>query len=190
MRLSSVATFASVCGLTAAGFAANATAPLDVRQRHDAIVPGAPVQPAIRQPASNAAVQDQRVTPPRVSFPAASTPGAERAHLPGAVNAAEQRRAVETQRPSAIERVTSPIDKKPAELTRSPNTVRPELVTRYQESLTAASAANMARFPAAGQVTRTKINRFVFRRNGGAAAVTPDSAAEAVRAGSESAPSR
>jgi hypothetical protein len=39
-------------------------------------------------------------------------------------------------------------------------------VAKYQDGLAAASAANLARFPADGAATTAKVNRFVFRKNG------------------------
>ncbi|MEY4088623.1 MAG: hypothetical protein RJB55_894, partial [Verrucomicrobiota bacterium] len=41
----------------------------------------------------------------------------------------------------------------------------PPTVSKYQDRLDAASASNMARFPALNGATTAKINRFVFRKN-------------------------
>jgi shikimate kinase len=48
---------------------------------------------------------------------------------------------------------------------------KPQVLTKYQDGLTSASATNMARFPALDRMTGAKINRFVFRKN------APDTAA-------------
>ena len=77
----------------------------------------------------------------------------------------------------------SPLDHRPAGVSTGGDTVRPPAVAKFQDSLNAASASNMARFPADGAAVTGKVNRFVFRKNGAegapvtaGAAVTPAAA--------------
>ena len=58
------------------------------------------------------------------------------------------------------------MDHQPANRSTKDETKRPPTVSKYQESLDAASAGNMARFPALNGATTAKINRFIFRKNG------------------------
>jgi hypothetical protein len=60
---------------------------------------------------------------------------------------------------------------------------KPQLITKYQDGLTSASATNMARFPALDRATGAKINRFVFRKNAPDPAVALDGAAITPAAG-------
>ena len=145
--------------------AANANAPIDYTQRNTPFGASATVKPPAEAPTRNESVQDKRVTPPTIE------------KKPAAV--AERRSAVEVRegrdkkvhekdsyRPSAAaEPLRSSHNHQAARISTATDTSKPPMVSKYQDSLVAASATNMARFPAVGAATSAKINRFVFRRN-------------------------
>ena len=74
-------------------------------------------------------------------------------------------REKKSHRPDTIEQPTSAFNHRPAAISTDANTRKPPTVTKYQDSLTSASATNMARFPAIDRATTAKINRFTFRKN-------------------------
>jgi hypothetical protein len=86
-----------------------------------------------------------------------------------AIDLAESReKTVREKETRSLERLDQPLsgyNQKPAAISTGSDTTKPPTVTRYQESLAAASATNMARFPALDGSTSAKINRFVFRKN-------------------------
>jgi hypothetical protein len=160
--------------------AADATSPVDAARRNETFAPGGTVTPARRTPADegNASVQSRR-------FEAEVVPRTE-SPLDGRRSPidVQEARPKDVQdkvstRPEAPEPRRSALDHRPADIATTQQ-VMPPKVARFQESLDAASAANMARFPALDQATAVKLNRFVFRKNppeaGGAlpgAPVTP-----------------
>lgn len=91
-------------------------------------------------------------------------------------------------RPSeTVQLPMSRMDHQPSARSTKEETRKPPTVAKYQDSLDAASASNMARFPALNGATTAKINRFIFRKNGadpdralGDAAVTPAAGGGAV----------
>jgi hypothetical protein len=165
MKLPCLIVLASaVLGTLATGRAGDAIQPVDYRQRNDAFAPNASITPTRKVPVKDAAVQDSRVEPAVI------------AHQPSAIG--DRRAALDVQetrekkildktsdRPTAQERTTSAFNHRAAPLTTGAETKKPERVARYQDSLTAASASNMARFPAVDRAATAKINRFVFRKN-------------------------
>ena len=72
----------------------------------------------------------------------------------------------DSQRPETVDRTMSALNHREATIsTANESTMKPQMVVKYQDSLTSASATNMARFPALDRATGAKINRFVFRKN-------------------------
>ncbi|MEO5960266.1 MAG: hypothetical protein ABIZ49_07665, partial [Opitutaceae bacterium] len=176
MKLFRVVALASLSLAPAASRAAEATSPLDPAQRNAAFSPAATVTPAVQTPQSNRAVQDRRVeTSVREKLPAAV--GDRRA--PIGLQEAEQKRVQEkqSQRPRVVDVPASAFNHRTAAISTAASTKDFPRVAKYQDSLTAASATNMARFPASGPATVTTINRFVFRKN---APESPPVAANAV----------
>jgi len=160
--------------------AADATSPIDAARRNETFAPGGTVTPARRTPADegNSSVQTRRFgtdVVPRKESPL------DGRRSPIEVQEARPKdvRDKVSSRPEAPEPRRSALDHRPSDIAISQQ-VTPPKVARFQESLDAASAANMARFPAMDQATGVKLNRFVFRKNppeaGGAlpgAPVTP-----------------
>ena len=72
----------------------------------------------------------------------------------------------DAHRPEVVDRTMSALNHREATVsTANESTTKPQMVVKYQDSLTSASATNMARFPALDRATGAKINRFVFRKN-------------------------
>lgn len=167
------------------GRAADATSPIDYTQRNVPYAPGGSVAPQRQSPAANRAVQqDKRVE--KTGLEKSLAPVGERR---AGVNVTETRekqvREKDSRRPEVMERKTSAYDHKTAPVSTGANTTQPPMVAKYNDSMTAASAANMARFPAVDRTTTAKINRFVFRRNPAEpAAVTEGSRAVPAAGGS------
>lgn len=146
--------------------AADATSPVDATQRNTRFIPAEPVAPEKQTPADRAAssLQERRFDAPvrdRVLAPQAG----QRAALDVQETREKQIREKDSRRPEVVEQPRSRFDQRLAPFTTGTDTTKPPTVTRYQESLSAASAANMARFPALEGATSAKINRFVFRKN-------------------------
>ena len=160
--------------------AADATSPVDAAKRNETFAPGGTVTPARRTPADegNASVQTRRFgteVVPRTEAPLAG----RRSSIDVQEARPKDIQDKASTRPEAPEPRRSALDHRPADIATTQQ-VNPPKVARFQESLDAASAANMARFPAMDQATGVKLNRFVFRKNppdnGGAlpgAPVTP-----------------
>jgi hypothetical protein len=146
--------------------AADATSPVDYTQRNAPFAPAADarVVPDQQKPVTNGVIQEKRVDKNLVEKTTA--PHADRR---AGIDVTETRdkhvREKESQRPAAQEQPTSAFNHRRASIATSSDTTKPPTVAKYQDSLTAASASNMARFPAVGRATTTKINRFVFRKN-------------------------
>jgi hypothetical protein len=147
------------------GRAADATSPIDYTQRNTPYAPGGSVAPQKQSPASNRAVQqDKRVE--KSEFEKTTAPLGERR---SGIDVTETRekpvREKDSRRPEVVERKASAYDHKTASVSTGGNTTQPPMVAKYNDSMTAASATNMARFPAVERGTTAKINRFVFRKN-------------------------
>ncbi len=152
-------------GATASGIrAANATSPVDPTQRATSLAPAGTVAPAKKAPEVNPILQDKRVEKP--AFEKSASPLGERR---AAIDVTETReknvREKDSRRPEVIEQKTSGYNHRPAGVSTGDDTTKPPTVAKYQDSLTAASASNMARFPAVDRATTGKINRFTFRKN-------------------------
>ncbi len=147
------------------GRGADATRPVDYTDRNTPFAPESGVKPPVQSPAIAEDLQSKRVTPAVINQK--SSPLGDRK---AAIDVSETR-------PKSVQEkaVKSPEAKSPSrnDLTdrRSRITtatqVNPQRVSKYQESLVAASATNMARFPAVDRETTAKLNRFVFRKNAG-----------------------
>lgn len=144
--------------------AADATSPVDYTQRNESYAPGARVAPQKRLPGPETIYQDRRVEKATVEKPSSGLREREAA-LAVAETHPKQVREKTSERPEVIDHVTSDLNHRPAAITTASNAPKPPMVAKYQDSLTAASATNMARFPAIERATTAKINRFVFRRN-------------------------
>ncbi len=145
--------------------AANATAPVDAAQRNTPFATGTAVAPAVRTPETAAGLQDRRVNPAVVDKKT-SPLGERRAAVEMAETHPKDVRDKETvEKQLAPTPPRSAFDHRQAGMSTAADTTTPPKVAKYQDSLTAASASNMARFPAADRATAAKINRFVFRKN-------------------------
>jgi hypothetical protein len=162
--------------------AADATSPVDYAQRNGPFAPAAPVAPPKQAPETNAAVQDKRVDKTSVEKKPAAVGGRR-----SAIDVQEARektiRAKDSHRPEKLEQPMSALNHREASMSTAADSNKPQLITKYQDGLTSASATNMARFPALDRATGAKINRFVFRKNAPDPAVALDGAAITPAAG-------
>ena len=148
------------------GSAADATRPVDYTQRNGSFAPaaGTAVTPEKQAPVTNSRVQDKRVDQPLLEKTPAPQ-GERRAGIDVQETRDKRVHDKDSQRPAGQEQPTSAFNQRRAAIATSTDTTKPPTVAKYQDSLTAASASNMARFPALKRATTAKINRFVFRRN-------------------------
>lgn len=144
--------------------AGDATTPVDYAQRNAAFAPGATVAPDRQTPQVDEAVQDKRFEKNVVDKQPAAV-GDRRAPVDVQETREKNVLGKNSHRPDAIEQPKSALDHREATMATATNTLKPPLVTKYQDSLTAASTSNLARFSAMGGATTAKINRFVFRKN-------------------------
>jgi hypothetical protein len=145
--------------------AANATSPIEYTERNAPFAPGGTVAPTKQTPATQrASLQDKRVE--KTEFEKTTAPLADRR---AGIDVTETRekhvREKDSRRPDVKERKTSSYDHQTANVSTGADTTRPPMVAKYNDSMIAASATNMARFPALERATTAKINRFVFRKN-------------------------
>jgi hypothetical protein len=157
--------------------AADAISPVDYTQRNQPFSPAPSVAPVKKSPEGNAAVQDKRVDKTVVDKPSAAL-GEQRAALDVKETRDKTTREKDSRRPEVVDRTMSALNHREASISpANETTTKPQMVVKYQDSLTSASATNMARFPALDRATGAKINRFVFRKNApesdGALASTP-----------------
>ena len=150
----------------AAARAADATSPVDYTQRNTPFNPGTTIVPEKHAPVRQETVQQKRVTPDVIEKKPADVAD-RRAPVTVSEDEAKNVREKDSHRPDVVEQPKSRYDQKRAPMSTSADTTKPPMVAKYQDSLVAASASNMARFPAIGGATGAKINRFVFRKNGG-----------------------
>jgi hypothetical protein len=175
----------SVCVLVAR--AADATSRIEYTQRNTPFAPGASVEPSKQTPAANEAVQNKRVPTTTIDKPLAPL-GDRRAPVEMKETRDKQVREKDSYRPEGSAQPTSAYHQRQAAISTAGNTSKPPIVSKYQDSLAAASATNMARFPAMDRATTARINRFVFRKNpaetpvaAGGAAVTPAAGGSVIR---------
>lgn len=166
--------------------AADATTPVDYTQRNAPYAPGAGVTPEKKAPEKNTTVQDKRVDK-TVLDKKPSTVGDRRAAVDVQESREKNVREKDSRRPEKIEQPMSAFNHREGPVTTSGESPPIQMVAKYQDSLSAASATNMARFPAMDRATGAKINRFVFRKNApdspaalGGAAITPAAGGGAV----------
>ena len=160
---------------------ADATSPVDPSQRNAPFAPQPGVIPERQVPSGsvNSGVQDRRVDPAIIER--RESPLGERRAPVEAGETREKTVISKEVRPSAtVQLPMNRMDHQPSARSTKDETKRPPTVSKYQDSLDAASAGNMARFPALNGATTAKINRFIFRKNGsesdralGDAPVTP-----------------
>jgi hypothetical protein len=145
--------------------AADATSPIDYTQRNAPYSPSGTVAPTKQVPATQRAPQqDKRVE--KTEFEKTTAPLADRrAGIDVTETREKQVREKDSQRPDVKDRKTSSYDHQTATVSTGADTTRPPMVAKYNDSMIAASATNMARFPAVERATTAKINRFVFRKN-------------------------
>ncbi len=157
---------ANFCGILISTRAADVTGPVDVSQRNSPFAPAATVVPEKQVPAAktNPGVQDRRFETTTVERQASPLSG-QRA----AIDVREARdktiREKDSQRPEPLTPPLSAFNHRSSAITTGTDTAKPATVAKFQDSLAAASATNMARFPALDRTTAAKINRFVFRKN-------------------------
>jgi hypothetical protein len=158
------ACLATITCATAAG-AADATTPIDYTERNTPFAPAGGVTPEKQKPGDKPApVQDKRVE--KTTVDKKSSPLGERRAAVDITEAREKNvREKDSRRPEKLDHAESAYNHRPSAISTADDTKKPPTVAKYQESLSAASATNMARFPALDQATGAKINRFVFRKN-------------------------
>jgi len=154
----------SVC--CEAAWAADATTPVDYTQRNEAFAPAASVPVQKKEMPTADGIQGRKVEKPVNDRKMLPAPGDGRAAIE--VGETRDKTVVDknVRQPEKIERQISGFNQKPAAITTAGDTTKPPMVAKFQDRLTAASATNMARFPALDGATGAKINRFVFRKNG------------------------
>lgn len=164
MKASTCAILSLLSATVAAMAAADATTPIDYQQRNQPFAPTESVTTEKQKPEPNRGVQDKRVE--KSTIEKKNSPLRDRS---APIDLKETRpkevREKDSHRPEVKEQPTSRYDHRPAAISTAGDTTKPPAVAKYQDSLTAASATNMARFPAMDRATTVKINRFVFRKN-------------------------
>lgn len=170
MKPSGLVVIVIVCG--SALRADNATRLLDHAQRNPRFAPSSSVQPVKRTPLLVETIQRKRVVPPIV----------EKEHTV----LREQRAAIavaEKTTKQVLDKVARPLEIRRSQKSRldgqravfstTGNRATAPIAAKYQASLAAATASNMARVPAVSSATKPTINRFVLRKNGGESAGSP-----------------
>ena len=186
MNLPGVITLASL-SLIGPGIAraADATTPVDYTQRNTLFAATATIVPDKKALQRDDAVQDKRVEKTTFDKQPAAV-GDRRAAIDVEETREKTVREKNTHRPEATEQSLSQFNHRLAPMATAAETKTPPLVVKYQDSLTSATASNMARFPALDGATTAKLNRFVFRKNSpepvaAGAVVTPAGGASAVQ---------
>ena len=156
--------FSLLAACVAPACAADATSPVDYTQRNAPYAPAGSVSPDKKTPETNTTVQEKRVE--KITIEKQTSAIGERRAAVEMKEAREKNvREKDSRRPEKIDQPTSAYNHRPAAISTAADTTKPPSVTKYQDSLTAASTSNMARFPAVDGATGAKINRFVFRKN-------------------------
>ncbi len=164
MRVSTYAALTVLSVGMRAGFAADATTPIDYRDRNEAFVPADNGANKKQKPITNSGLQDKRFEKPVVEKKS-SPLGDRQVPIDLKETRAKNVREKESHRPERIEHVTSDFDHRQSAISTTGDATKPPMVAKYQDSLAAASTTNMARYPAMDKATSAKINRFVFRKN-------------------------
>jgi hypothetical protein len=164
MKPATLALAATLSAITCQAGAADATSPIDYTQRNGALTPAPTPGAEKKKPAINSSVQEKRVEKPAVEKKI--SPLRDRQAAVEVTEAKpKQVREKDSHRPEVIEQEKSRFNHQTAAIATGSDTTKPPMVARYQDSLTAATATNMARFPAMDRGATAKINRFVFRKN-------------------------
>ena len=158
-----VAGLSLLMGRTAS--ATDATTPVDYTQRNTPFAPAASITPEKKEMARDAAWQNKRVDPVIVDQPSAAI-GDRRATVRVEETRDKLVREKQSTSPAGVEQPMSIFNHRESGIATASDTKKPPTVAKFQNSLTAASASNMARFPALDGGTTARINRFVFRKNG------------------------
>jgi hypothetical protein len=169
----------------AAAQAKDATTPIDYSQRNAPFAAAAEVVLQKQTPTVNAAIQEQRVEVNAIPKQAAAV-GERRSAIEVTEAREKSVREKNSQRPEKREQPTSAFSQRKAAISTGVDTAKPPMVAKYQDSLTAASATNMARYPALHATTKTKVNRFVFQKNPPESTVVTTGAAVSPAAGGSS----
>lgn len=166
MKLSGLYVVATLSLLATAPVRAgqDATAPVDYTQRNSAFAPAATVTPEKKELPRDATVQDKRFDK-TVIDKTTSPLGDRRAPVKVEETRDKVIRDKDSHRPEKIDEPMNAFNHREAAITTAADTKKPPTVSKYQDSLSAASASNMARFPALDHATSAKINRFVFKKN-------------------------
>ncbi len=143
---------------------ADATSPIDLTQRNQPFAPAATVTPDKKTLPRADAVQEKRVEKDLVAKKPSAV-GDDRAAITIEETNEKKVREKESRRPGKVEQPMSRFNHRDAAIVPANETKKPPMVAKYQDSLAAASASNMARFPALDRATTAKINRFVFLKN-------------------------
>lgn len=144
--------------------ASNATTPIDYTRRNAPFTAQPGTAPVKSTPSANRTVQDARVEKDVRELEKSSV-GERRAAISVSETSAKNVVDKDTRPPARLEHPVSGLNQKPAAVSTAKDTRKPPLVAKYQDSLAAASATNMARFPAVSAGAKATINRFVFRKN-------------------------
>jgi hypothetical protein len=144
--------------------AADATSPIDYTQRNAPFSATGSVEPQKQAPLPNRTLQEKRVEKPSLEKQMAPL-SERRANVEVKETREKDVREKNSHRPDTIEQPRSVYNHRTAGISTGADTTTPPTVAKYQDSLAAASATNMARFPAVDRATTAKINRFVFRKN-------------------------
>lgn len=169
MKRSGLIILASVCFGAFAARGADATTPIDYTQRNTPYAPGTKdVDAESRKPEVNETTQKKRVTPDTIEKKPAAV-GDRRAPID--MKEARDKNVIEkdTRKPEKREQPKSSHDGQLSRYstTNDPRKPKADTVSKYQDSLTAGNGVEVGKLPAGSKVTTTKINRFVFRKNGG-----------------------
>ena len=175
MKFSSLIGLASLSIFSPGAAYADATAPVDLAQRNGTFAPTGSIETGKKSPSRDDAVQEKRFETNVLGKKSAAI-GDQRAALD--VQEAREKivREKDSHRPEAAAQKKSVLNHREAPVTTASDAAKPRMVTKYQDGLKAASALNMARFPAFDRGTTAKINRFVFRKN------SPDAPAQTAAA--------
>ncbi len=163
------------------GRGADATRTVDYTQRNAPFAPEAGVKPSVQSPSVMEDLQNKRVTPAVIDRKT-SPVGDRKAAIDVHETRPKEVREKTVKSPDSKSPTRSDLTDKRSGITTATQ-VNPQRVSKYQESLVAASATNMARFPAVGADTTAKVNRFVFRKNAGEPVDSPIGAPISAAAG-------
>lgn len=176
MKLFRLAALVGFCSLVSAATAGDPTSSIDPATRNATFAPAGTIAPSATSPTVDSVVQQKRVSPGVIEKSLAAV-GDRRA--PIAVEEARDKtvleknsRSPETSAATSTANASA-FDHRVAAISVTDNRRQPPLVAKYQDGMVAASAANLARFPAASSATGATINRFVFRHNAPEAAPGP-----------------